>query len=117
MIALRKLLLKIAAAAPAVVAMVSGVALAVSYHVPESNLWLAACRKAALQRYPGELERVSTRVSGATTYIKLTIEQADGRELIVVCDGLTGLPDAVAAVWPQTIVQTCVVHLLRNSFR
>ncbi len=36
--------------------------------------------------------------------------------LIVVCDGLTGLPDAVAAVWPQTIVQTCVVHLLRNSF-
>lgn len=36
---------------------------------------------------------------------------------IVVCDGLTGLPDAVAAVWPQAIVQTCVVHLLRNSFR
>jgi len=29
---------------------------------------------------------------------------------IVVCDGLTGLPDAVGAVWPQTIVQTCVVH-------
>lgn len=36
---------------------------------------------------------------------------------IVVCDGLKGLPDAVAAVWPQTIVQTCIVHLLRNSFR
>jgi putative transposase len=36
---------------------------------------------------------------------------------IVVCDGLKGLPDAVAAVWPQTVVQTCVVHLLRNSFR
>jgi putative transposase len=36
---------------------------------------------------------------------------------ILVCDGLTGLPDAVSAVWPQTIVQTCVVHLLRNSFR
>jgi transposase-like protein len=36
---------------------------------------------------------------------------------IVVCDGLTGLPDAVSSVWPQTIVQTCVVHLLRNSFR
>jgi transposase-like protein len=36
---------------------------------------------------------------------------------IVVCDGLKGLPDAVSAVWPQTIVQTCVVHLLRNSFR
>lgn len=37
--------------------------------------------------------------------------------LILVCDGLTGLPDAVAQVWPQTIVQTCIVHLLRNSFR
>jgi len=36
---------------------------------------------------------------------------------IVVCDGLKGLPDAVAAVWPQTVVQTCIVHLLRNSFR
>jgi putative transposase len=37
--------------------------------------------------------------------------------LMVVCDGLTGLPDAVTATWPQTIAQTCVVHLLRNSFR
>ncbi|WP_197288445.1 IS256 family transposase [Nocardia sp. NRRL S-836] len=37
--------------------------------------------------------------------------------LMVVCDGLTGLPDAITTVWPQTITQTCVVHLLRNSFR
>jgi putative transposase len=37
--------------------------------------------------------------------------------LMLVCDGLTGLPDAVNAVWPDTIVQTCVVHLLRNSFK
>jgi len=37
--------------------------------------------------------------------------------LIVVCDGLKGLPDAIATVWPHTIVQTCIVHLLRNSFR
>ena len=36
---------------------------------------------------------------------------------IVVCDGLKGLPDAVTATWPQTVVQTCIVHLLRNSFR
>ena len=36
---------------------------------------------------------------------------------IMVCDGLKGLPDAVTAVWPQTLVQTCIVHLLRNSFR
>ncbi|MEV3923469.1 IS256 family transposase [Actinomadura coerulea] len=36
---------------------------------------------------------------------------------MVVCDGLTGLPDAVGNVWPQALVQTCIVHLLRNSFR
>ncbi|WP_443048551.1 IS256 family transposase [Streptomyces sp. NBC_00272] len=36
---------------------------------------------------------------------------------MVVCDGLKGLPDAIAAVWPQAITQTCVVHLLRASFR
>jgi transposase-like protein len=37
--------------------------------------------------------------------------------LMLVCDGLKGLPQAVDAVWPRTVVQTCVVHLLRNSFR
>jgi transposase-like protein len=31
--------------------------------------------------------------------------------------GLKGLPEAMETVWPRTIVQTCVVHLLRNSFR
>ncbi|MEV6012871.1 IS256 family transposase [Streptomyces sp. NPDC051976] len=37
--------------------------------------------------------------------------------LMLVCDGLKGLPDAVETVWPRTIVQTCIIHLLRNSFR
>jgi putative transposase len=37
--------------------------------------------------------------------------------LMVVCDGLTGLPDAITTVWPRTVTQTCIVHLLRNSFR
>lgn len=37
--------------------------------------------------------------------------------LMLICDGLKGLPEAVEAVWPRTIVQTWVVHLLRNSFR
>jgi putative transposase len=37
--------------------------------------------------------------------------------LMAVCDGLTGLPDAINTVWPKTVVQTCVVHLLRNSFK
>jgi transposase-like protein len=37
--------------------------------------------------------------------------------LMLVCDGLKGLPESVGNVWPQTIVQTCVVHLIRGSFR
>lgn len=37
--------------------------------------------------------------------------------LMLVCDGLKGMPDSVDAVWPATIVQTCVVHLMRASFR
>ena len=36
---------------------------------------------------------------------------------IVCCDGLKGLPEAIADVWPRAIVQTCVLHLIRNSFR
>ena len=35
----------------------------------------------------------------------------------LVCDGLKGLPEVVSNVWPQTIVQTCIVHLIRNTFR
>ena len=37
--------------------------------------------------------------------------------LICCCDGLKGLPDAVNATWKDTLVQTCVVHLIRNTFR
>ena len=37
--------------------------------------------------------------------------------LIVCCDGLAGLPDAITNVWPKAIVQTCVVHLIRASVR
>jgi transposase-like protein len=36
---------------------------------------------------------------------------------IVVCDGLKGLPDAIAATWPLAVVQTRVLHLIRNTFR
>ncbi|MGB8361865.1 MAG: IS256 family transposase [Acidimicrobiia bacterium] len=36
---------------------------------------------------------------------------------IVVCDGLKGLPEAIGNTWPLAIVQTCVLHLIRNTFR
>lgn len=35
--------------------------------------------------------------------------------LIAVVDGLKGFPEAIEAVFPKTTVQTCVVHLIRNS--
>jgi len=37
--------------------------------------------------------------------------------LMLVCDGLKGLPEAGNTVWDKTVVQTCVIHLLRNTFR
>jgi len=36
---------------------------------------------------------------------------------MLVCDGLKGLPDAIEATWPLAVVQTCVLHLIRNTFR
>ena len=35
----------------------------------------------------------------------------------LVCDGLKGLPDSVATVFPDTTVQTCVIHLIRGTFK
>jgi len=35
--------------------------------------------------------------------------------LIAVVDGLKGFPEAINAVFPQTVVQTCIVHLIRHS--
>ncbi|WP_416352017.1 IS256 family transposase [Subtercola sp. RTI3] len=35
----------------------------------------------------------------------------------LVCDGLKGLPEVVSNVWPLTTVQTCIIHLIRNTFR
>ncbi len=35
--------------------------------------------------------------------------------LIAVVDGLKGFPEAIGAVYPETMVQTCIVHLIRNS--
>jgi len=35
----------------------------------------------------------------------------------IVCDGLKGLPDSVNQVFPKALVQTCIIHLIRNTFR
>jgi putative transposase len=59
-------------------------------------------------------------VEGAKFWLRVMNElKARGVEdvLVVVCDGLTGLPAAIEAVWPAAIVQTCIVHLTRASLR
>ena len=35
--------------------------------------------------------------------------------LIAVVDGLKGFPEAITAAFPETMVQTCIVHLIRHS--
>lgn len=40
-----------------------------------------------------------------------------GDVFFLVCDRLKGLPDAVGAVFPEAIVQTCIIHLIRGTFR
>jgi len=36
---------------------------------------------------------------------------------MAVVDGLKGFPDAINEVWPQTVVQSCIIHLIRASLR
>ena len=40
------------------------------------------------------------------------------QDIFIACvDGLTGFPDAISAVFPQTKIQLCIVHMVRNSLR
>lgn len=36
---------------------------------------------------------------------------------IVVCDGLKGLPESITTTWELAVVQTCIIHLIRNTFK
>ena len=75
---------------------------------------------------------LGVRADGTKEILGLWIEQNEGAKfwlrvmnelknrgvedmLIAVVDGLKGFPEAITAVFPQTIVQTCIVHLLRHS--
>lgn len=62
---------------------------------------------------PGEAE-------GAKYWLKvLTDLKNRGLQdiFIACCDGLKGFPQAIGSVYPQTQVQLCIVHLIRNSMR
>jgi putative transposase len=75
---------------------------------------------------------LGVRADGRKEILGLWIEQTEGAKfwlrvmaelknrgvediLIAVVDGLKGFPDAITAVFPQAQVQTCIVHLIRNS--
>lgn len=40
------------------------------------------------------------------------------KDILIACvDGLKGFPDAISAVYPQTQIQLCIVHMVRNSMK
>jgi putative transposase len=58
------------------------------------------------------------QTEGAKFWLKVMNElksRGVGDILIAVVDGLNGFPDAIEAVFPKTLVQTCIIHLIRNS--
>jgi putative transposase len=75
---------------------------------------------------------LGVRADGAKEVLGLWVEQNEGAKfwlrvmnelknrgvediMLAVVDGLKGFPDAITAVFPEAVVQTCIVHLLRNS--
>jgi transposase-like protein len=66
------------------------------------------------------LEVAGAAAKGAKYWLRVLAELKNrgvGDVCIVVCDGLKGLPEAIEQAWPQALTQTCIVHLLRNSFK
>ena len=46
------------------------------------------------------------------------LKQRGVRDILIACvDGLAGFPEAIEAIFPRTTVQTCIVHLIRNSLK
>ena len=57
---------------------------------------------------------------GAKFWLQVLTELKNrgGRDVCVaVCDGPKALPDAITAVWELAVVQACIIHLIRNTFR
>jgi putative transposase len=60
------------------------------------------------------------RTEGAKFWLQVLTElkQRGVQDVLVCCvDGLQGFPEAIEAVYPKTWVQTCIVHLIRNSLK
>ncbi|MBL1433950.1 IS256 family transposase [Candidatus Wolfebacteria bacterium] len=60
------------------------------------------------------------QTEGAKFWLRVLSElKARGvKDILIVCvDGLTGFPEAIESAFPNAMVQTCVVHMIRNSLR
>ena len=63
---------------------------------------------------------VGTGGEGANYWLQVLTEIKDRNVedvCIVVCDGLKGLPESIGATWPASLIETCVLHLIRGAFR
>lgn len=70
-------------------------------------------RKEVLGIWIGEAE-------GARFWLRVCTElQNRGvKDIFIACiDGLKGLPDAIQAIFPKTVIQLCVIHMIRNSIK
>jgi putative transposase len=46
------------------------------------------------------------------------LKQRGVQDILICCvDGLKGFPEAIEAIFPNTVVQTCIVHLIRHSLK
>ena len=70
-------------------------------------------RKHALGCWIAETERAKFWLSVLTQLRNRGLRDI----LICCCDGLSGLPEAITSAFPDTVVQTCVVHVVRNAMR
>jgi putative transposase len=60
------------------------------------------------------------QIEGAKFWMQVLAElkQRGIRDILICCvDGLKGFPEAIEAIFPQTVVQTCIVHLIRHSLK
>jgi putative transposase len=104
------------------------------YVVVYLDAMVVSIREAQVVRRKAVHVAIGITLEGERDCLGLWIERSEGarfwtsvltdlknrgvRDVLFVCtDGLTGFPDAIEAVFPKAVNQTCVVHLVRQSLR
>jgi transposase-like protein len=104
------------------------------YRYHPNTRFLTRARDEGLVRNKAVYLAIGVDAGGCKHVLGMWIEQSEGAKfwlrvmnelksrgtndiLIAVVDGLKGFPEAITAVFPQTVVQTCIVHLIRYSMQ